>query len=118
MCGSGGLGGERRITPGSVNSSVYRDYARSGDRERIEVWSGLDRFRHVHFMTRDVDETVAWYAQLLNVEPLVASAADTFGLGNGLPLEDGVQLFYASAPGDPRVRAHRRSSARAHRIFR
>jgi len=27
MCGSGGLGGERRITPGWVNSSVYRDYA-------------------------------------------------------------------------------------------
>jgi hypothetical protein len=30
MCGSGGLGGERRITPGSVNSSVYRDYALCG----------------------------------------------------------------------------------------
>ena len=73
-------------------------YVRGPNRERIEVWSGLDRFRHVHFMTREVDETVAWYAQLLNATPLVASASVTFGLGNGLSLAGGVQLFYASMP--------------------
>jgi catechol 2,3-dioxygenase-like lactoylglutathione lyase family enzyme len=73
-------------------------YVRGPNHERIEVWSGLDRFRHVHFLSREVDKTVAWYGQLLNATPLVASAADTFGLGNGLPLAGGVQLFYASAP--------------------
>lgn len=73
-------------------------YVRGPNRERIEVWSGLERFRHVHFLTPNVDSTVAWYAQLLNATPVVASAADTFGLGNGLPLAGGVQLFYASMP--------------------
>lgn len=84
------------LDPG-VDTFAYV-YVRGPNQERIEVWSGLERFRHVHFMTKNVDETVAWYAQLLNSTPIVASAADNLGIGNGLELGGGVQLFYASMP--------------------
>jgi catechol 2,3-dioxygenase-like lactoylglutathione lyase family enzyme len=73
-------------------------YVRGPNNERIEVWSGLKRFRHVHFMTSDIDRTVDWYSKLLGIAPLAASAADGLGFGNGIELDDAVQLFYASTP--------------------
>ena len=85
------------VDPG-VDTFAYA-YARGPNRERIEVWSGLEGFRHVHFMARDVGATLGFYARLLNAEPLIGSADGDYALGDALPLEAGVQLYYAAAPG-------------------
>jgi catechol 2,3-dioxygenase-like lactoylglutathione lyase family enzyme len=73
-------------------------YVRGPNRERVEVWSGLAKFRHAHFMTPDVDATVAFYDQLFGTQPIVANAAVTGGFGNGIALANDVQLFFASFP--------------------
>jgi catechol 2,3-dioxygenase-like lactoylglutathione lyase family enzyme len=68
--------------------------------ERVEVWSGLSGFRHAHFMTPDIDATVAWYQALLGVDPLLPMATGAAGLvSNGIAL-DGVQLNFL-APAMP-----------------
>jgi catechol 2,3-dioxygenase-like lactoylglutathione lyase family enzyme len=75
-------------------------YVRGPNSERIEVWSGLSKFRHAHFMTPDIDGTVAWYEQLLGVPPLLPKSDPTSILPtNGIAL-DGVQLNFL-APAAP-----------------
>jgi catechol 2,3-dioxygenase-like lactoylglutathione lyase family enzyme len=68
-------------------------YLRGPNHERIEVWSGLLRFRHLHFLTPDIDATVAWYEALLDIAPLLPSAADSLGTTNGISIE-GVQMNF------------------------
>jgi catechol 2,3-dioxygenase-like lactoylglutathione lyase family enzyme len=75
-------------------------YVRGPNSERIEVWSGLSKFRHAHFMTPDIDGTVAWYEQLLGVPPLMPKSDPTSIIPtNGISL-DGVQLNFL-APAAP-----------------
>lgn len=69
-------------------------YVRGPNGERIEVWSGLARFRHAHFWTPDIDASVDWYVKLLGVAPLAPMADPKAALvSNGIEL-DGVQLNF------------------------
>jgi catechol 2,3-dioxygenase-like lactoylglutathione lyase family enzyme len=69
-------------------------YVRGPNGERIEVWSGLARFRHAHFWTPDIDASVDWYVKLLGVAPLAPMADPKAAIvSNGLEL-DGVQLNF------------------------
>ena len=94
------------ITPGSVPffdpgvDTFSYIYVRGPNSERVETWSGLARFRHTHFMTPDIDTTVAWYQQLLGVKPMLAMADPGSVLStNGFSLDD-VQLNFLS-PATP-----------------
>jgi catechol 2,3-dioxygenase-like lactoylglutathione lyase family enzyme len=81
---------------GTLNEFTYI-YVRGPNGERIEVWSGLKKFRHLHFMTPNVDETVAWYQALLGVAPMMPNSAATLGLANAIEL-DGAQLNFLAIP--------------------
>jgi len=60
----------------------------------MELVSGLARFRHAHFWTRDIDASVAWYVALLGVAPLAPMADPTAVLvSNAISLDD-VQLNF------------------------
>ena len=68
-------------------------YVRAPNGERIEVWSGLLRFRHMHFLTPDVDATVAWYEDLLGAAPILPMAEVGLLTTNAIEL-GGVQLNF------------------------
>jgi catechol 2,3-dioxygenase-like lactoylglutathione lyase family enzyme len=78
-------------------------YLRGPDAERTEVYSSgtvlipdhldaAESFQHVHLLTADVDATVAWYAELLELP-----ANPNNGLGRDIVV-DRVALFFASYP--------------------
>lgn len=67
-----GLDGLVELFPG-----FHFVYLLGPSNERIEVnTADHDEFGHVHFMTDDVDATVAWYEQLLGVEANMESATE------------------------------------------
>ena len=109
------------LTPGStpfadpeVDNFTFI-YVRAPNGERIEVWSGLLRFRHMHFLTPDVDATVAWYEDLLGVAPILPMAEVGLLTTNAIDI-DGVQLnFLVPVQPDRHVCRDRRSAGRPHR---
>jgi catechol 2,3-dioxygenase-like lactoylglutathione lyase family enzyme len=89
-------------TPAQIGSTTFV-YVRGPNAERMEVYSSgtvtvpghsdaVTTFQHAHFLTVDVDATVAWYAMLLG-QP----ANPSNGLGRDVPV-DRVALFFASYP--------------------
>jgi len=73
-------------------------YVVGPNNERIEVWTGLSQWRHVHMMTPDVDASVLWYTDLLQVDPVYPNATQFLGTSNAIALDQGVQLYFASLP--------------------
>jgi catechol 2,3-dioxygenase-like lactoylglutathione lyase family enzyme len=89
-------------TPMQVAGFTYI-YLRGPDAERIEAYSAgtvvvpghLDEsesFQHVHFLTADLDATVAWYSDLLGLPGNPPN-----GIGRDIPV-DRVSLFFPSFP--------------------
>lgn len=62
-------------------------YLQGPSNERIEInTADHDEFGHVHFMTDDVDATVAWYEALLDVEATMPEAAEANFDAGGMPV--------------------------------
>jgi catechol 2,3-dioxygenase-like lactoylglutathione lyase family enzyme len=88
------LGDTSRFVDPSGNSFTFI-YVQGPNHERIEVWSGLAKFRHAHFMTPDVATSVDWYAQLLGVPTVFTADVAALAGTNAVEL-DGVQLNFLS----------------------
>jgi catechol 2,3-dioxygenase-like lactoylglutathione lyase family enzyme len=89
-------------TPAQLGSFTFV-YVRGPDAERMEVYSSgtvvvpghvasAKDFQHAHFVTADVDSTVAWYSALLELP-----ANPSTGLGRDIAV-DRVALFFAGFP--------------------
>jgi catechol 2,3-dioxygenase-like lactoylglutathione lyase family enzyme len=95
-------------TPQQFGNGVPPDgftyvYMRGPTAERLEVYTvgtinipghenDAQQFQHVHLLSDDVDGTVAWYSQLLDLP-----AGPNSGLGREIVV-DRVSLFFASLP--------------------
>jgi catechol 2,3-dioxygenase-like lactoylglutathione lyase family enzyme len=64
--------------PFELYSGFFVVYLQGPSNERIEIFTeAYDEFAHVHFMTDDVDTTVAWYESLLDVKATADKASET-----------------------------------------
>lgn len=71
---------------GLVTGPFFVVYVQGPANERIEInTEAHDGFGHVHFMTDDVDTTVAWYEALLDVSAVLDEATATTIVVGGAP---------------------------------